>query len=157
MQLRDWIELSSVFILLLTLFALIRQLKIQNMLANAQILRDRFEMYWRTYEPVSDRQIEELRLNPTDYMTDEKFSEIKDDEAALRRYIMNAQLFEYFAFLYSLKKLGIPDPLGRNWLAHWIEDLSNQREFSDVASYYEKYYPDLAKFVRQVHAKKARK
>lgn len=154
MEPRDWIELASVFVLLLTLLVLIRQVAIQNRLANAQLLRDRFEMYWRTYEPVGERQIEELRLNPTDYMPIEKYDELKDDDARLRRYVMNAQLVEYLAFLFALRKLKIPDPLGRRWLEHWIEDLTDQNEFAEVANYYERYYPDFARFVGRILSKK---
>jgi hypothetical protein len=61
MSLADWIQTG---VLMATTFAVALagwQTHLQNRLLKAQLLRDRFEMYWKTYDAVSAEQVAELK------------------------------------------------------------------------------------------------
>jgi len=114
-------------------------------------------MYWRTYDPVSKEQVEELDMNPEDYMPSEQYrNAYRDNHSAKRRYLMLTQKYEYLAFLYALRNLGIRDPLGAHWLDNWVRDLSAEREFMEVNSHYRSYYPRFARLVDRI-AKRPRR
>jgi hypothetical protein len=148
LSLGDWIQVANVVVVSITLIVLACQLVIQNRLSKAQLLRDRFEMYWRTYDPISKEQVEELDMNPEDYMPTEQYRGVyRDNPGAKRRYLMLTQKYEYLAFLFALRQLGIRDPLGRHWLDNWVQDLSAEREFMEVNSHYRSYYPRFARLV----------
>ena len=88
-------------------------LSVQNRLLHAQILSQRFEMYWKTYAPITDEEVEQVALIPEDWMDPKKFEEkYKDDKSALRRYVSLVRCYEYLALMSTMKKLEIPDPLG---------------------------------------------
>jgi hypothetical protein len=116
---------------------------LQNRLMKAQILRDRFEMYWQLYEPVTDAHVENLRLYPQDYMPLDMYkAKYETNEPSLRRYICMSRLYEYLAFTYSLHHvLKVPDPLGPNWTQKWTDTLAVVPEFRDVHVAYHDYYP----------------
>ncbi len=63
-------------------------LTVQNRLLHAQILNQRFEMYWKTYAPITDLEVAQVALIPEDWMDPRKFEEkYRNDEVALRRYV----------------------------------------------------------------------
>ena len=149
----DWLQFGNLVVISITLLALFFQIRIQNRLAKAQILRDRFEMYWKTYEPVSEGQIAEFHMNPEDYVEKNKYeAQYKDNEYAVRKYIGMAQLYEYLAFLYTLRQMRVPDPLGEHWLDTWVRSLLSNVEFRDVHEHYRQYYPAFARTVDRLWA-----
>lgn len=144
----DYIQTAILLVLTATLFAWVWQIVIQNRLLKAQILRDRLEMYWQTYEPVSDDEVQELHLIPEDYMDKLKYEvHYKKNPEAIRRYITMLALYEYLAFTYSLIKLKLPDPLGYDWTKRWAKDLLEYIEFLYVHEYHNEYYPEFAAYV----------
>jgi len=148
MTISDWVQLGMLGVVGLTLLVLLWQVVIQNRLAKAQILRDRFEMYWQTYSPVTDAHIAELRLAPDEYVPLEKYeTEYSKSEAAIRKLIGMGMLYEYLAFLHTLRAMRVPDPLGQEWLAIWTADLAKHKEFRDVHEHWRDYYPAYAAFV----------
>ena len=150
MKTADWIQLGSLIVILLTLVVLAYQVFLQNQSAKAQLLHDRFEMYWGTYEPVTDNQVKEFHLNPEDYVQHDRYEAFykkKENDAAVRKCILMAQRYEYLAFLHTLRRMGIADPMGDHWLNKWVTDLLDSREFRDVHDYYRNYYPAFASAV----------
>ena len=126
-------------------------MRTQNRLLKAQILGDRLEMYWKTYDPVTDEEIREFHLLPDDYIDKEKYdTHYKNDPEATRKYISLLSLYEYLAFTYSLKKLKLPDPMGYNWTERWAIDLLEYKEFIDVHEYHKNYYPEFGKFIDNI-------
>jgi hypothetical protein len=60
----DWILVITAAIYGITLIAILLQLRSQNRMFMGQMLKDRFDMYWRTVEPVSDAAVKQLTLFP---------------------------------------------------------------------------------------------
>jgi len=119
-------------------------------------MRDRFETYWRTYQPVSDAQVENVHLYPEDWMSSEKYEEYRNDDKVIKRYIAMSQLFEYLAFAFYGKKLGIKDPLGDHWIRLWTTELAEtNKQFLEVMDYYRAYYPEFCNFIESCRDTKA--
>lgn len=144
----NYIQLAGAIISAVALCAILRQLVVQNRIFKAQMLRDRFDMYWKTVEPVSDDSVRQLRLCPEDYMDRSLYeSHYKANADALRKYIYMLQLYEYLAFTYGLKQYKLPDPLGYTWAEMWTRDLLAESEFLEVHRYHKPYYPYFAAYV----------
>jgi hypothetical protein len=128
-----------------------RSFKLQNALFNAQLLRDRFDAYVKTYEPVTDEQVENFHLYSHDFMDKTMYeSRYSEDDGAIKRFIHMSQLYEYLAFTYKLPAIGIPDLLGSEWVTRWTNDLLRFQEFIDVHKQYQGYYPDYESFVESL-------
>jgi hypothetical protein len=129
--------------------AQIQQMEGQNKLLSAQLLKDRFDMYRTTSQPVTDEELGEFRRTPREYIDLRRYGEfyVGNDEKC-KRYIYMSHVYEYLAFTHQIRMLGLPDPLGSHWLELWVGELKDEPEFQDVATYYEGYYPDFADFVR---------
>lgn len=148
MSASNYIQLAGAIVSVFALFAILRQLIVQNRILKAQMLKDRFDMYWKTVEPVSDGTLSQLALYPEDYMDRGVYeSAYKGNPDALRRYVYMMQLYEYLAFTYSLKQYKLPDPLGYGWTEKWTRDLLAEKEFQDVHRYHGPYYPYFAAYV----------
>src|SRR5262245_28035925 len=121
---------------------LLEQTRIQTRLLNAQLVKDRLELYWEIYTPVTAQQVGEFKLYPGDYMDVDLYeARYKSDEAAIRRYIYMSEVYEYLAFTHALQALDVPDPFGQHWVETWTRDLIQSREFLDVNEQYSDYYP----------------
>lgn len=141
----DKIQLAICVILAGTGIAIYRQLRTQSKLAKAQLLRDRFEMYARTYEPVTDEQVKELKLYPADYMEPAVYQQkYQADDQAIRKYIYMTVLYEYLAFTHQMPPIEL---VATNFLGMWVNDLLAEPVFHDVHKCCGKYYPDFGKFV----------
>lgn len=148
MTLADTLQLASLVIITATLGALVWQTAISNRIAKGQLLRDRFEMYWKLYEPVSDAQVKLFHLNYRDYIDSERYEQAyKNNDDAARQYISVAQYYEYLGFLTVLDKMGIRDPLGPEVMDLWTADLIGIPAFRDVHNHFKKYYPAYATIV----------
>ncbi len=142
------IQFSILMVLLLTLLANFWQLIIQNRLFKAQLLRDRFQMYWKMYEPISDEEVKDLKIFPEDWIVPEKFeTEYQNNDDRIKKYIRMSRLYEYLAFTFKLRKHKLPDPLGEEWLEIWLQGLVKEKEFRDVHFYYGNFYPDFKSLV----------
>jgi hypothetical protein len=89
-------------ILTLTFALLVIQLFFQHKIFIAQLHRDRFELYWKIYEPVTEDHVQDLKVAPESYMTvnlhEEKY---KEQRIKIMRYIHMARAYEYLAFTYA--------------------------------------------------------
>jgi len=141
------IQLAIVIILAVTLSLILLQLWTQFRLAKAQLLRDRFEMYIRTNEPVTDEHIKELKLYPADYMDVELYKLKYNNDQSLRKYIYMATLYEYLAYTQDMPYAKF---LNSGFTEMWVNDLCQEDEFRDVHKYYEKYYPRFAEIVEKL-------
>lgn len=131
-------------------------LNVQNRLLHAQILFQRFEMYWKTYAPVTDEELEQVALIPEDWVDPKLFEEkYRDNKSALRRYITLLKIYEYLALMSTMKKLEIPDPLGYTWAEFWARDLSTNAEFLEINDWFRSYYPEFAGFVDSLRNRSA--
>lgn len=125
-----------------------KALDVQNQLLHAQMLGQRLELYWKTYAPISDDEIAEVALLPSDWMDPKHFeAKYKNDKNALRRYLWFSRCYEYLAITSTMKDLKLPDPLGYAWTERWARDLAKHQEFIDINAWYRSYYPEFAKFV----------
>jgi len=151
MVIGDVIQSLILAVLSISVLMLVLQTRLQNRLLRAQLLRDRLDMYWKTYEPVTDEHVREFNDYPEDYMHRQLYERsYKGHPEAIRRYIYMSMLYEYLAFTYGLKTLSIGDPLGYHWTRRWTRDLSAAKEFQDVHEQYRGYYPHYEAFVDQV-------
>ncbi|MFI5354190.1 MAG: hypothetical protein ACHQX0_01140 [Desulfobaccales bacterium] len=150
MSMGDDIQIGILLVLTATLIAIVWQIRTHNRLFFAQVLRDRFDMYWKTYDPISDAQIAEFELIPDDYIDIGKYEkDYKGKKDAIHKYLICLQLYEYLAFAFKLKEAKIIDPLGQ-WTEEWTYDLCEKKEFMDVHGYHKKYYPEFAKFIVRI-------
>ena len=152
----DYIQATIALIYLVILVLILFQLIVQNRIFRAQVLRDRFEMYWKIWEPVSDAQVNELRLYPDDYLSKDKYeSHYQNDDKALRKYIYMLNVYEYLAFSYATRRLSLPEPLGRKWTTRWLTDLVEENTFLEVHEYHKSFYPEIAAFIDRLLAQRA--
>lgn len=149
------IQFSILIVLLLTLLANFWQLRIQNRLFKAQLLKDRFQMYWKMYEPISNKEVHDLKMFPEDWIEKSKYeTDYKNKENAMKKYIRMSKIYEYLAFTFKLREQNLPDPLGEKWLENWLKGLVKEKEFKDVHLYYGNYYPDFKELVDYfIHSK----
>ncbi len=142
-------QIVTPFILIVTLIAIWRSMKRQNELFRSQLLRDRFDMYMTTWEPVADNDVEEFNLYPDLYRDGSKDLYYRENIQRIKRCIGMAQMYEYLAFAWSLKAQE-PDLLGGRWIKQWIKDLVGVTEFLDCHEYFgEEYYPEFYREVQK--------
>ena len=151
MTIADIIQSIGIIVLIITLMIMLYQTYRQNQLMKAQLLKDRFEMYWRTYEPVSKEQIKEFELYPNDYMNLSLYeAKYKNNEVLIHRYIYMSQLYEFLGFTYTLKNMRIPDPIGYHFVENWTRELITCPQFIDVHNEYRSYFPAFQNFVDHI-------
>jgi len=142
-------QIVTPFILIVTLIAIWRSMETQNKLFRSQLLRDRFDMYMTTWEPVTDDDVEEFNLYPDLYRDESKDLYYRENIQRIKRCIGMTQMYEYLAFAWSLKAQE-SDLLGVRWIKQWIKDLVGVTEFVDYHEYYgEEYYPDFYREVQK--------
>jgi hypothetical protein len=155
METGDIIQTIILFIMFLSFIFLIRQIVLQNRIFKAQLMRDRFEMYWRTYDPVTEDQISELKIYPRDYMDPKKYETFyKDKPESIKKYIMMMKLYDYLAFINGLRKEKLSDPLGNNWSNLWTSELIDEKEFMEIHNFHKIFYPDFAEYIDKIISKK---
>jgi hypothetical protein len=151
MDIIDIIQLFTLIVFAVSVVILVIQTRIQNRLLRAQLLRDRLEMYWETYQPVTDDHVRDFIDYPEDYMNKELFEKRYSGKTQnIRRYIYMSMLYEYLAFTYSLKTSSVGDPLGYQWTQSWTRDLLQSPQFHDVHEQYRGYYPKYEAFVDDI-------
>jgi len=129
----------------------VKQTESQQKLLRAQLLRDRFQMYWTMYKPTTKEDFADFEFYVDDYMGRERYEhDYKGKRERIAWYIFMSQLYEYLAFTHSLKRLGLKDPLGDEWVDLWIRDNIKRKEFLDVHEEYGEYYPVFAKHVEEI-------
>jgi hypothetical protein len=142
-------QIVTPIILIVTLIAIWCSMKTQNKLFRSQLLRDRFDMYMTTWEPVADNDVEEFNLYPDLYRDASKDLYYRENIQRIKRCVGMTRMYEYLAFAWSLKAQE-PDPLGERWIKQWIKDLVGVTEFVDYHEYYgEEYYPDFYREVQK--------
>ena len=147
----DVFQLLNLLLVTISLIGLFIQLSIQNKLARAQLIKDRFDMYWQVYAPVTDDDVKRLQISPTDYISLDLYkSDYEGNQDRIKRLIHMSKLYEYLNFLYVLKSNGVSDPLGDKWAALWAADLVDLPEFIHIDNSYKDYYPDFHKFLRKL-------
>ena len=97
----DFIQALNVIAVTLTLLVIAWRVKIANRLSKAQILKDRFEMYWKvTHHPTDQREVDAMRADPEkSYLDINRFNEYyKGDDNRIRNYIEYSEVYEYLRF-----------------------------------------------------------
>ena len=151
MNTADIIQISIMLILLGTMILFLKQLFLQNNLLKAQMLRDRFDMYWQLYNSITEKDFEDLNLIPDDYMDVTSYNEVyKNSPDKSKKYLRLFRRYEYLAFVYSLKNLNLPDPLGYQWTESWAKDLLVHPEFIEVHNYHKSFYPEFARYLDNI-------
>jgi hypothetical protein len=153
--LSNWIDITSSAILLVTFIVIYLQLRSQNKFLRGQLHRDRFDMYWKTYDPISKDEIREFKIYPENWMDKKIYhNKYKGRKKLIRKYLMFSKQYEYLAFSFRLITLKVPDSLGHDWTKKWLNDLLEKEEFLDVHEYYKEYYPELARYIDKRLTKK---
>ncbi|GEM_PF-2560786 len=67
MHLSDMIQLLILTTMTMSVLFMAVQTRLQNRLLRAQLLRDRLDLYWKTYEPIADEQLQQFNDYPEDY------------------------------------------------------------------------------------------
>jgi hypothetical protein len=143
MSVADVIQTVVALISLVTLVILVYQTKLQNDIFRAQIVKDRFDMYW-SWKSITEEDIDEAELQPEAYFDKRRYeSDYLGNREAVRRYLCTAHEYEYLAFAYQLRVLKLPDPLERMH-TKWLIDLMGRKEFGDIHSHLRSYYPEFA-------------
>jgi hypothetical protein len=157
MSTNDKIQLGILIVLTATLIVIAFQIHLYNRLLKAQLLRDRFDMYW-SLDSIKDEEIDELHLVPDDYIDHDKYEkEYKSDKQALHKYLYFFQIYEYLGFQYKLKEFNLPDPLKYDWTLNWTIDLLEHKEFIDVHEYHKRFYEEFAKVIDSHLSQKKKK
>jgi hypothetical protein len=143
---KDWAPLGAVILTFINIGFLTFQVLRQNKISKAQLLKDRFEMYWKIYDSISDDEIKLVHACPDDFMPRATYVKFKDNDGVLRKYALMSELVEYLAFTHELKNYGIEDTFGSDWVKLWTRDLKEIPEFMEIMEYYKEYYPKFAKF-----------
>lgn len=139
MTIHEWIQIGLLAVGTLSLAILAWQARNHNTRLRAQILRDRFDMYWRTHEPISDEIVKQFECFPQDYMDLERYrADYQGKPESIRRYLHISKLYEYLAFAFTLHHtLKVRDPLQKgDWRALWTRDLMAEKEFMHVNDYW---------------------
>ena len=144
---KDWAPLGAIILTLINVGFLTVQVLRQNKISKAQLLKDRFEMYWKIYGSITDDEIKLVHARPEDFMPRETYVKFKEEDEVLRKYVLMSELVEYLAFTHELKNYGIKDTFGSDWVKLWTRDLKAVPEFLEIKEYYRDYYPKFAKFV----------
>jgi hypothetical protein len=151
MTLEVIIQIIGAIILFATLLLLFFQIRAQNMILKAQLNRDRFEMYWKTYDPITKDEIKEFEIFPEDYIDLRIYKEkYENNNKKIIKYLMVSKRYDYLAFSYNLKKLKLRDTLGFFWTENWIKDLIKVDEFLHVHEFNKEYYPELTEFIDNI-------
>lgn len=163
-------QIGILFVLLLTL------IPIRNNYA-AQLLRDRYDMFFKSWEVSPDdvsllmRKEKSHLLVENEYMEKNYLAKLQSDAKAAEDYLLIVQLYEYLAFAHALtfstKYLGrwcigkswersptnrindnYFDPYGEQWIKRWVEILVEDPDFPHVHLSYEKDHPQFYRFVK---------
>ena len=154
LEIKDLIQIGIMLALLCTLIVSIRQTRTQNRLFKAQILRDIMTMYWKTYEPVTKEEMEELRLYPEDYMSKELYDKkYKRNKTARHNYLYLSKAYKYLVFAYALKRYKLADSLTTQITDAWTMELVKDKVFLDVHESCKKYYSQFAEYVDSLREK----
>ena len=107
MSTSDVIQIAIPLVLLATLIAVSRSMVVQNRLFKAQLLRDRFDMYRWTLEPLTENHIKDLEAYPDDYMDRSKYeNEYKDNDQGIRKYFICLICMNIWYLLPAYRDLG---------------------------------------------------
>lgn len=148
MGIAEGIQIGTLIVLFGTLVIVGRQSLIQNKLLIAQLLRDRFEMYWKIYEPITSEHVAEFKIFTEDFMDGSVYSaKYEGDYDRIRKYLGLMKIYEYLAFTHNLEVLNLPDPLGYEWTHRWTRDLLKDETFRDVHRFHGAYYQRFSTFV----------
>ena len=172
----NWIQLGISLTLILTFFAVLHQLKIQNRLLLGQALRDQWEIYWKSYELISNDEVEEFKDFVGDYISEEVYNRsYKDNPKLIRQYIYYTRIYEYLAFvacqrrwvisevelsytnplfnkikIFFVKGDTIPQALDSGCTDEWLNGLIQNQQFLDVHNYIGHLYPDINKKIENL-------
>lgn len=149
----DVIQLAMFFVAIIAIAFTGYQTLQQNRLYKAQLLKDRFEMYWKNYEGIAPELIAQMDLYPEDFMSRDLYeSEYRHNERAQQRYIFQSRTYEYLAFLHILShQLRIKDSISNEWSDKWLQELTkHSKEFRDAHAMYGDYYPLFRDHVNKI-------
>lgn len=128
-----------------------KQTEIQNNLYQAQILRDRFDLYNNTKGLITDEHIKDFEKFNQDYIDEynEYYSENKDN---IHTYLYLGKIYEYLLYVYKLReKYKLEDAIGDAWEKKWLNEYKNEQAFIDLRQFNKEFYPDFEKhLIRQI-------
>jgi len=157
-EIKDWIQLGIMVVLfvtlIVTLFFSYRQTNTHNRLFKAQIFSDIMTMYWKTYEPVSEDEMNEFKLYPEAYMPKALYErKYKRDKTARHNYLYLSKVYKYLIFAFALKKYKLSAPLTNQITETWAKELVKDKVFLDVHENCKDYYPLFAEYVESLKGK----
>ncbi|MBN2378374.1 hypothetical protein JXM67_01030 [candidate division WOR-3 bacterium] len=158
LEIKDWIQIGVMVVLLVTLIISIVQASTQNRLFKAQILNDVITMYWKTYEPISEDEMTELQRYPETFMAKSIFErKYQSSKTAMHDYLYLAKVYKYLIFAFALRKYKLADPFTTETIETWAEVLVKDDVFLDVHANCERYYSLFANYIDKLISMSKRK
>ena len=99
-------QIVTPFILIVTLIAIWRSMKRQNELFRSQLLRDRFDMYMTTWEPVTDEDVEEFNLYPNLYRDESKDLYYRENIQRIKRCVGMTRMYQVLGICLVIESTG---------------------------------------------------
>lgn len=141
-----------------------KQLKTQNKMLNAQLLKDRIILGWQTDEPITKEHIGNLAYLPRNFMPDnciKLFNEINDtnnegkkeeNKNKIGKYLYLSKVYGYFRWIFIMsEEMEIEEHLDDKWPRKWIRNICQDDVFLDIRKFNKREFPDFEKeIVKQI-------
>jgi hypothetical protein len=150
-NLTDLIQLGLLMVNLGTLVVVGLSLRSQVRIQQASLTRDRFDMYRWTYKPITEDDIKDFRINPRSYLA--VSDDLSDDQ--IRQLIDASRTYEFLAFSYKLRSLGLLDRSEKRWLNRWVQELATDKAFQRIHEAYGDYYEYFKDYVDRLRNRSA--
>ncbi|MCU0918334.1 MAG: hypothetical protein MUC88_27775 [Planctomycetes bacterium] len=134
---------TSLGVLIAMVFG-IDQVKKQNKMLRAQLVKDIFDMYQSSEQDISHDLVSSFDQYHFEYMdTDLYQKEYRGKKERIRKYIWLSEHYEMLAFAYSIRDMLKDQVINEGWIEKWLRDLKQHQEFNDVRAMYGPYYKDF--------------
>ena len=155
MHTADIIQTGILFATLLgvvvALFFGVDQVKKQNRMLRAQLVKDIFDMYQSAGRSISDEFVKHFEQYHFEYMDSELFQKrYRGNSDKIRKYVWVSEHYEMLAFAFSIRDMLKDQIINEKWMKMWLRDLKQHAVFDDVSATYGKYYREFDRLVSTI-------
>jgi hypothetical protein len=127
------------------------QFENQSRIMKSQLVRDQFDFYWRSYDPITADHISDFKIDHGEYMDEELYiGKYKGNDQLIRRYIHISQLYEILAFSLLIERANEGEGynlLGMDWINAYCRRLAKDEVFRDIHQQYKGFYKEFEDFI----------
>ena len=146
----DKIQIAILVVLGLTLVASLVAQVYQIMLARANLLACRTDMYRWVHSAITQDDLADCHAYPEMIMARARFDDAyRDKPEALRRYLKLSRIYEYLALAHILEQYKVADSFGIAWGRTWGKVLMDDDMFKEVDEYYRPFYTPFSESLRR--------